>query len=141
MPDATTARTAAAAEAAALGFTPAQAARHAAAAAEVTALVAEERTARAAAVGLPGITRGAEVTYTDADGATRRGTFERVAAYGRGSRVAYLMVAVRTVGGAELHVTPELVQRAAPAALPDCSDFTGDGQRCGTCRTHRRNHA
>lgn len=125
----------------ALGFSADFTARREAAVTEMQERLAEQRVARAEAVGLAGIERGAHLTYTDADGRTRTGTFSRVVGYGRGSRVDYLMVEVNTPGAEAVHVMPERVQRAAAPALPECADFTGTGQRCGTCRVHRRNHA
>jgi hypothetical protein len=98
------------------------------------------RVERAEAVGLPGITRGDDVEW-DAAGVIRRGTFERVAAYGSRSRIAYLMVAVREIGGREIHLPSGSVRRAAAAALPECAAFVGAERRCGSCRIHRNVHA
>lgn len=99
----------------------------------------EQHAAWAATAGLPGITRGADVEW-DEDGVTRRGTFHRMTAYGRGNRVAYVMVAVIATGGTEVHLASGTVRAATAAALPACAAFTGTGRRCGTCRVHRNTH-
>lgn len=119
-------------------------------AAEVADLVDQVKadTARkAAAAGLPGITTGDAITYIDADGAARTGTYVRVDEYGvrRGGRVHVTerRVVVRTSTGEDVYAPDSaLVEKAAAPALPTCTNtkYT-PGNRCTECRVHRRNHA
>jgi len=104
----------------------------------------ERRIHLTAEAGLPGIARGADLTYLADDG-EHRGTFERIAEFGYGHgrrfRRAYLRVAITATGGDTVYIDPALVERAAAPELPACTGFTGPGRRCATCKIHRNVHA
>lgn len=115
------------------------------AAATIIADVTASTARKAAAVGLPDITRGDPVTYRDTDGATRHGTFVRVDEYGHRRGRQFLVtdrkVVVRTSTGDDVYAAHPVTRAAAPA-LPACTnrEFTPRG-RCTVCRIHKTNHA
>lgn len=86
---------------------------------------------------------GAEIQFEWA-GRTVRGTREGfVKRSRRGHGVTAVYVRVRTLDGTHDFRADLMrnIRAAAEPALPECSAFVGDGQRCGECRTRRALHA
>lgn len=95
------------------------------------------------AAALAALGPGAEIQFEWA-GRTVRGTREGfVKRTRRGHGVTAVYVRVRTLAGTQDFRADLMrdIRAAAAPALPECSAFVGDGQRCGECRTRKALHA
>lgn len=112
---------------------------------DLPALLASEQGMRRRVVGLADLTRGDQIAWDvpGAPGRTHQGTFQRIVGYGRRNRVEFLMVEVLKATGEPAHIDPEHanIRRSDGPTLPECATFAGAGQRCGSCRIHRKVHA